>query len=157
MCFACTQRNTGESVPARSVKIHPAPLAKKARTYAACRRDSCEQNYPIREMQREDAPAKNLHRIIWAANKDWGWIQISNLFELSNLHRTLNFRTYSGMKYRKSENCWINFGENPENNWSKFSKLQQSYLSKLQQTPGKFCNKLKKKTRKNFSNFNEKI
>ena len=35
------------------------------------------------------------------ANEDWDWIQISNLFELSNLHRTLNFRTYSVPKHRE--------------------------------------------------------
>ena len=45
----------------------------------------------------------------WVANKDAGWISITNLFEFSNFHRTLNFRTYSVMKYRRSENCCINF------------------------------------------------
>jgi len=81
-------------------------------------------------MQREDAPAKNLHRIIWVANKVWGWIQISNLFELSNLHRTLNFRTYSVMKYRKVKIAALMFRKIPK----KFGQ----HLAKSQQNSGKF-------------------
>ena len=44
----------------------------------------------------DQIPKKNC-----VAKKDWSWIYISNLFELSTLHRTLNFRTYSVMNYRK--------------------------------------------------------
>ena len=60
----------------------------------------------------------------WVAKKDAGWIQISNLFEFSNLHRNLNFRTHSVMKYRKSENRCI-LGKSRKK-WSKFNNIQQN-------------------------------
>ena len=68
----------------------------------------------------------------WVANKDWGWISISNLFELSNLHRTLNFRTYSVEISKKWRS--LHFGKIPktfgETNIGKGPKKRPSQLQK---------------------------
>ena len=63
----------------------------------------------------------------WVAKKDAGWIQISNLFELSNLHRTLNLRTYSVTKINeRSKECkLLNFGNIRKQFRQKSAKFQQ--------------------------------
>ena len=65
--------------------------------------------------------ASNTTTAAWVAEKDLSWIQLSDFFEFSNFHRTLNFRTFSVPNSQNAailnfqKNAGLNFGKSRKN------------------------------------------
>ena len=86
--------------------------------------------------------ASNTTTAAWVAEKDLSWLQLSDFFEFSNFHRTLNFRTYN---VPNSQNAAIfrkmlHFGKIPKTIGQNLAKIQQNF--------NKICNILKKISKK---------